>query len=564
MAAADGAGVADTDACMSVWRLMRSLSTDERNTFLACFGGWALDAFDFFLVVVAASKIAEDLGGSGRDPSYSALSGVLTTVQRALGIAAPAAQHPTGDATPIILLTLTLTLVMRPVGALCFGIFAERSGRRRPLLINIAFFSAVELLTAFSPNIIVFLVMRVLFGIGMGGEWGVGAALAMESLPRESRGLLSAILQQGYPFGYLVAASLNFVVSSRIASPSSWRLMFALSVVPALVFLLLRRRVKESPEWERSRQAAPDSIAPDSIAPHVPSALSAPNTSGAARANDHANAAGVAARPDQGAGMSTLTTPFIPPTAHEAARATRRTADAARRVVERRLVRRDWRLFGYFVALMTTFTFMAHGTQDIYPTFLQQQVGLLPAEASLIAFIFNIGGICGGILFGYHAQCRRLGRRRPIIVAAAFGLLLVPLWTGLFPWGPGQLPAAPGLLSPEVLLLTIGAFLMQFMVQGAYGVIPAHLTELSPSDERGAFPGVVYHLGNLVGGTAPLLIVLLAGSARGVPNYAGAQAVVMVVVFLALIAVTALGPEQPNIPLRVTWAPDLREAVGAP
>jgi SHS family lactate transporter-like MFS transporter len=288
----------------------------------------------------------------------------------------------------------------------------------------------------------------------MGGEWGLGAALAMESLPTESRGLFSGILQEGYAFGYLLAA----VVAALAFPHIGWRGMFLIGTLPALLVLFIRVGVPESPIFEERR---------------------ARNLAGAT-------------------GMLTA-------------------------------LRRRWPLFLYLVLLMTAFNFMSHGSQDIYPTFLQKQVGLTVSGSSAVVILYNVGAICGGVFFGYNSQ--RWGRRRAIVIAAALGLLLVPLWAGLF--------------SFAVAALLIGAFLMQFMVQGAWGVIPAHLNELSPGAVRGVFPGFAYQLGNLCAAITPTLLTLYANRLGSVktPNFSMAQTILIASVFVVVIVVTWLGPE---------------------
>src|ERR1700757_2524049 len=205
---------------MEAIRLFKSLNRDQRNTFLACFLGWALDAFDFFLLTFVIVPMAHDFGTSVADLSYA----------------------------------ITITLAMRPVGAFIFGLLGDRFGRRIPLMIDIVFYSLMQLLTAFSPNFTMLLIFRALYGIGMGGEWGLGASLAMESLPTESRGLFSGILQQGYAFGYLLAAIVYWIVFPFFG----WRGLFVAGVLPAFLVIYIRARVPESPFWQRDRaRAAP-------------------------------------------------------------------------------------------------------------------------------------------------------------------------------------------------------------------------------------------------------------------------------------------------------------------
>lgn len=412
---------------MSALSMIRSLNRTQRNTFLASFLGWTLDAFDFFVVSFVVIHISSDF---------------KVTV-------------------PAVALAITVTLMMRPVGALIFGLLADRFGRRVPLMIDIIFYSLIELLTAFSPNFTIFFILRALYGIGMGGEWGVGASLAMEALPTESRGLFSGILQQGYALGYLIAA----VVFALVYPAFGWRAMFIIGALPAFLVLFIRASVPESEIW-RQQQAAR-----------------------AGRNVSFWRDLGIA-------------------------------------------IKRHGVLFIYAVILMSAFNYMSHGTQDLYPTFLEAQRKLSTGTVAIIAIIYNIGAICGGTLFGYFSQ--RWGRRRTIIIASVLGLVVVPLWV----------------FSPSLVLLTVGAFLLQFMVQGAWGVIPVHLNELSPGSIRGTFPGFTYQLGNLISANAAFLEAQFAlnfKDASGHPNYAITLAVLAAIVFVAVIILTAIGREAKGI-----------------
>ena len=215
---------------MEAWRLFKSLNHDQRNTFLACFLGWSLDALDFFLLTFVLSPVAGDF-------------------QRTI---------------PEVAFAITLTLMMRPIGAFIFGLLGDKFGRRIPLMADIIFYSLMELLTAFAPNFTIFLLLRALYGIGMGGEWGLGASLAMESLPTEARGLFSGILQQGYAFGYLLAAVVYWIVFPFFG----WRGLFIAGALPALLVIFIRARVPESPVWQRrpaANQTRPTSILSDSL-----------------------------------------------------------------------------------------------------------------------------------------------------------------------------------------------------------------------------------------------------------------------------------------------------------
>ena len=422
---------------MSAWALMRSLNREQRSTFLASFLGWTLDAFDYFLLTFVTVRISSDFR---------------------VDLAA-------------VLFSLTLTLAMRPVGALIFGLLAERFGRRIPLMIDIILYSVIELLTAFSPNFTYFIIMRALFGVAMGGEWGLGSSLAMEALPRESRGLFSGILQQGYAFGYLIAALVFFVVFTFLPAPlNSWRTMFVIGVLPATLVIFIRTRVPESPVWEHRQEL------------------------------------------NRQRGISTWSG-------------------------IRRSVRLHPILFLYIILLMTAFNSLSHGTQDNLGTFLQKQLALGVSSTTIIAVIANIGAIIGGTLFGYYSQY--WGRRRAIIVACIIGILMIPFWSGLI-----RIPGI-GLLAS----IAIGAFLLQFMVQGAWGVIPAHLNELSPTDVRGTFPGLAYQLGNLFASWVVTLEVILGQHLGTVanPDLGKALAIFALCSFLAVILFAAIGREAREI-----------------
>jgi len=405
---------------MEAVQLFRSLDRNQRNTFLACFLGWALDAFDFFLLTFVIVPMAGDFGKSIAELTYA----------------------------------ITLTLAMRPLGAFIFGLLGDRFGRRIPLMIDIIFYSLMELLTAFSPNYTWLLIFRALYGIGMGGEWGLGASLAMETLPTAARGLFSGILQQGYAFGYLLAAVVYWIVFPFFG----WRGLFVAGALPALLVLYIRAQVPESPVWLQRQRETRDF-------------------------------------------WSDLLV----------------------------VLKRHWVLFVYVILLMTAFNAMSHGTQDMYQTFLGEQRHYGVTQKAATGIIYAVGAICGGTVVGHLSQ--KWGRRRSIIVTAIFGIILIPLW--VFP--------------PGFSFLVIGGFAMQFMVQGAWGIVPVHLNELSPGAVRGTFPGVAYQLGNLFAANTAAVEARLADhfrDASGHPDYAKALALFTLVIFLALILLAAIGREQ--------------------
>src|SRR6202045_4286589 len=404
---------------MEAIRLFKSLSPVQRKTFLACFLGWTLDALDFFLLTFVLIPVAHDFSRS----------------------------------IPQVAFAITLTLLMRPFGAFIFGLLGDKFGRRIPLMADIIFYSLMELLTAFAPNFTVFLILRALFGIGMGGEWGLGASLAMESLPTQARGLFSGVLQQGYAVGYLLAALVYWVVFPHFG----WRGLFVAGALPAFLVIYIRARVPESPVWERDRAREKPSLK-----------------------------------------ISIL-------------------------------FKQHGSLFIYAALLMAAFNYMSHGTQDLYATYLEKQRGFGVNAKSMISIVYATGAICGGAVMGFLSQ--QWGRRRVIILAAAFGMPLIPLW----------------IFAPSTALLIMGGFLIQFMVQGAWGVVPVHLNELSPPEFRGTFPGLAYQLGNFAAAYAAQQQAWLAEHfrmANGEPNYALTMALMEAVVFLVIIFLAAIGREE--------------------
>lgn len=393
----------------------KTFNRQQRNAFIASFLGWTLDAFDFFLMVFVLRAVAAE----------------FHTDVKAVSLA------------------IVLTLAMRPLGALVFGMFADRFGRRPVLMVDILLFAILELASAFAPSLVVLLILRAAFGFAMGGEWGIGASLTMETIPARARGLASGVLQVGYPCGFLLAS----IVYGLLFDTIGWRGMFAVGVLPALLVVFIRRNVEESPAWHRMRERPRRSLAS--------------------------------------------------------------------------LLRGHGLLFLYVVVLMTAFNFFSHGTQDLYPTFLQSQRNLPTHTVSTVVIIANIGAIIGGILFGTLSQ--RIGRRRAIIIAALLALPIIPLWA----------------FSTNVVLLGLGAFLIQISVQGAWGVIPVHLNELSPDEVRGTFPGFAYQLGNLLASANATLQAGFAANHGG--NYGLALAVVAAAAAVAIALLTSVGREAHSV-----------------
>jgi SHS family lactate transporter-like MFS transporter len=383
--------------------------SDHRHAVAASFLGWTLDAFDYFLVVFALGDIAKDFRVTRADMAFA----------------------------------VSMTLYMRPIGAFVFGLIADRYGRRLPLIIDLIFFSVVEVLSGLAPNYWTFLILRALFGIGMGGEWGVGASLAMEKAPKGSRGLLSGLLQEGYATGYLLAAVCYLFVFPHFG----WRPMFFIGGLPALLAVYVRTSVRESEVWERTKSES----------------------------------------------WSTLG----------------------------RALASHWKLFLYIFAMMTTMNFVSHGTQDFYPTFLKDYRGFTPQQASYIAMVYNVGAILGGLAMGYYSD--RVGRRRAMVTSLVLAMAAIPLWA----------------YAPTTSLLVLGAFALQFMVQGAWGVVPAHITELAPDNVRGFMPGFAYQCGVAAAASIVYLQAVLADHF----SFAGTMALTALIVFVLAAIVVAAGRE---------------------
>ena len=410
---------------MKLLQPFRALNPSQRTAFTACFLGWTLDAFDFFLLTFCLDAIA-------------------VTFHVSLATAAK---------------SIFWTLLMRPVGALLFGWLAEKFGRKPTLMINVVSYSLFAIASAFAPTFGWFLATRALFGVAMGGEWGVGAALALESLPSEGRGFFSGLLQEGYVVGNILAALvyLMFPYLHGTGSFSAWRVLFLVGAVPSLLLLLLLRKVSESPAWLAQRKAA-----------------------------------------------------ILRPSGEKRSGAME--------------ILRNLPSLLALTVLMTAFMAFSHGTQDLYPTFLKHDHGIRGFALSAIAIVGNVGAVLGGIWFGGYSE--RVGRRRAIVTAALLSIPMIPLWA----W------------SHTAVLLAVGGFAMQFMVQGAWGVIPVHLNEMSPPAVRAIFPGLAYQLGNVLSSRNSVLQATAATKYFG-GRFAPVLAITVVVVALIVVTVTSLGSE---------------------
>jgi len=449
---------------------------DQRNALIASFLGWTLDAFDFFILVMVLTEIAKDFGRSNA----------------------------------AIALTLSVTLAFRPVGAFLFGLLADRYGRRRPLMLAVVFYSVFETASGLAPNYSTFLILRALFGIGMGGEWGVGASLAMEAVPSRSRGILSGILQEGYAIGNLLASLAYLFVFPLLG----WRAMFFIGGAPAILAWFVRRKVKESEVWEKTRRRDWNELW-FAIRFHL-----------SAYFLIAAVAALIYFACDPVAGWIGIQLPgFMSGSGSLSLRAGAVIALALlisfMADVTWRVAKGHRKLFFYLVALMMMMNCVSHGTQDMFPTFLKEHRALPTGLTAIVTMISNLGAIAGGICFGHLSD--RFGRRRGIITALIGAICIIPLWA----------------YSPTTALLMMGAFIMQFMVQGAWGVIPAHITELSPDSLRGFFPGFAYQTGVLLAGSVGYMEAIFAERM----NYANAMAGTALSVFCLCILVVALGKE---------------------
>jgi SHS family lactate transporter-like MFS transporter len=399
---------------------LKGWTTEQKHVVAASYLGWTLDAFDYFLLVLVLTDIAKDF-----DVPVAAVSWATF-----------------------------FTLAMRPVGAVLFGRLADHFGRRPVMMIDVMCYAGLAFASAFAPTLTVFLILRALFGIAMGGEWGVGASLTMESIPPHARGFVSGLLQAGYPSGYFLASLAYGVLFPLVG----WRGLFMIGIIPAFLVLYIRRSVPESPGWNK----------------------------------EHASRGDVA-----------------------------------------QMLMRHWRLALYAILLMTAFNFFSHGTQDIYPTFLKADHLFKPHTVSYIQMVYNLGAILGGITLGSLSQ--RFGRRYTIIVGALLVLPVIPLWA----------------YSETPVMLALGAFLIQFLVQGVWGVIPAHLNELSPAEARATFPGFVYQLGNLF---AAVNLPLQSYMAVAYGSYAISLTIVAAAASLAIAVLAFAGSEAKDVDMQIEAA----------
>ncbi|KAJ7500606.1 MFS general substrate transporter [Mycena galericulata] len=397
---------------------------------------WTCDAIDFFSVSLSVTALGTQF------------------------------HEPTSKITQAI----TLTLLFRSVGAILFGVFSDRFGRKWPLVFNLLLVAVLELGAGFVQTFHQFLAVRSLFGIGMGGIWGLAASTALENLPVGLRGLASGVLQQGYAVGYLLAAviSLQLVPSVSVG----WRALFWTASGISVFGAALRAVLPESAVFVKARLAA----------------------------ESH----GVVSE-------SQKTRVFLRETGQ--------------------MLKTHWLLCVYAVLLMTGFNFLSHGSQDLYPTYLEKSKAISTHDATIATIIGNCGAIAGGGFAGWISQF--LGRRITIVVFTLLTAVFIPLWI---------IPDTFGALSA-------GAFCIQFGVQGAWGVIPIHLSEMAPPAFRATFPGVAYQLGNMVSSASAQIEATggdnLKTTVQGkiVPDYAKVQGILIGVVAAFVLIITVIGPE---------------------
>ncbi|KAJ2645012.1 Carboxylic acid transporter [Coemansia sp. RSA 1694] len=409
--------------------ILLKLNPRQAYTFSVAFLGWMVDAIDFFCVSMSTTELGDAFGV---EPSR-------------------------------VTSAITVTLMLRPVGALVFGVIADRYGRRVPLMVNLFLFTIIELASGFSHNLSTFIGLRAVYGILMGGEWGLGSSLAMEALPVASRGIFSGILQEGYAVGNLVAAMLYYAIVPSLG----WRALYWLSIIPAVITIAMTYFLDETDAWKQARQA-------------------------------------------------------------------QRASSKPYYQIVLDMLRQYWLRCIYAVLLMAAMNFLSHGSQDLYPTFLKKQHGFSPKQATVGTVVGNLGAIVGGMSFGYISEY--LGRRRTIAICAICGACFIPLWILPSKYGP----------------LLAGAFFMQMFVQGAWGVIPAYLSEISPEGFRATFPGLSYQLGNLISASASQIEATMGErnplpeqrDGAKVPNYGRVQGILIGAIYSCVLVLIVAGREE--------------------
>ncbi|KIJ08149.1 hypothetical protein PAXINDRAFT_89314 [Paxillus involutus ATCC 200175] len=418
---------------------LRGLTWLQWAQFLSGWIAWTYDALDFFSVALTVNLLSKQFNQQ--------VSAITTAI--------------------------TLTLLFRSLGAVIFGVLSDRFGRKWPLVCNLLLCSSLSLGTSFVTTFPQFLAVRSLFGVAMGGVWGLASSTALENLPVELRGLGSGIVQQGYALGYLIAAIINLTVVPY--SSHSWRCLFWTASSVSFTTAIVRACIPESAVFLRAK----------------------------------------AIEREKGSNTTQKTKIFLRET--------------------KEMLKTHWKLCIYAVLLMAGFNFMSHGSQDLYPTYLESSKGFSSHSATIATIIGNCGAISGGAIAGYTSQY--IGRRLTIVICVLLVGSFIPLW----------------IIPTSFAGLAAGAFCVQFGVQGAWGVIPIQLAEMSPPAFRATFPGVAYQLGNMISAASAQIeatgakhireTVIVDGKPTSVADYATVQGIFIGVVAAFVIVVTILGPE---------------------
>lgn len=412
---------------------LRSLTKRQWQFVAVGMAGWTWDSFDFFSVSLVASEIAKDLHVSVTDITWG----------------------------------ITLVLMLRSVGAVIFGVAADRYGRKWPFIVNCVLFIVLELGTGFVTTYKQFLGVRALFGIAMGGIYGNAAATALEDCPPEARGVISGLLQEGYALGYLLCVVFTRAIADT--SPYGWRALFWFGSGPPVLIIIFRFFLPETDTYIQSKQ--------------------------------NAEAQGMEKHFWLGVKVT---------------------------------FKSYWLMFLYLIVLMAGMNFMSHGSQDLYPTMLKVQLGFSADRSTVTNCVANLGAITGGVIIGHFSNV--IGRRLSIMIACILGGALIYPWAFVTNGG-----------------INAGVFFLQFFVQGAWGVIPIHLTELAPPALRSSMVGLAYQLGNLASSASSTIEATIGttfpikdaqGKIRpGVYNYSLVMAIFIACVFVFVFFVTFLGPE---------------------
>ncbi|RYP82581.1 hypothetical protein DL770_005546 [Monosporascus sp. CRB-9-2] len=410
--------------------LFMLLSAKDFLYFFVGFFAWTADAFDFHALSIQTTKLAE---------YYNTSKTEITTA-------------------------ITLTLLLRSIGAAIFGLLGDRFGRKWPMVANMIILGLLQIATIYSVTFQQFLAVRSLFGLFMGGVYGNAVAMALENCHTEARGLMSGIMQQGYSFGYVLAACANLGVGG---STESWKIVFWIAAGLSIAAGLLRCCFPESKQFLETKKKGHKISAGDFWAE------------------------------------------------------------------TKSMLAREWRMCIYCIILMSWFNYYSHTSQDSYTTFMIEEKELVSAAATRASIWMKTGACVGGTIIGYLSQW--VGRRRAIVGAALISACLIPAW--ILPEGEAQLSAT--------------GFLMQFFVQGAWGVIPIHLNELSPPAYRSSFPGITYQLGNMISSPSAQIVNAIAEShfissksGKLVEAYGPTMGIATAIIALGIAVTAAFGPER--------------------